>query len=141
MSIDRTGYSKMLEVIGITAEQLQQITDSAPVVELPELFADAVEVRASEIAGVGVFATKPLAEDTLLGPMVSLEYAVMHKTTLGRYTNHSAEANAYVVMSGAKDGGRPWVVAARDIGEGEEIVTDYVQVVKAQGVVVRGGSS
>ncbi len=103
-----------------------------------------VEVRASSIEGLGVFAarsfragerirpinvvreitpTAPLRED--LGERADhCDYPDGKVVLLGapdRYINHSCDPNAYVCYEGEQ----PFLMAKRDIAEGQEVTCDY----------------
>ena len=75
-------------------------------------------VRPSSIAGMGVFTTAFVSRGTVIAPA---RIGVM-RTPAGRYTNHSLEPNAKMVM---RDGGNIDLVAIRDIQADVEITTNY----------------
>ena len=103
-----------------------------------------VEVRASSIHGMGVFATRAfgvgervlpiddsriVTDDAPLDPDNGefehhMDYLWTHDVLMQepeRYINHCCEPNTYVRTI---DGVR-WVVAYRDVGRGDEITYDY----------------
>jgi hypothetical protein len=105
---------------------------------------DGVEVRASAIEGLGLFAARPfhageriresnvareVTPDFPLRPELGerwdqCDYPDGKIVLMGypdRHLNHSCDPNAYVVYQGA----RAFIVARRDIAAGEEITCDY----------------
>jgi SET domain-containing protein len=104
----------------------------------------AVEVRASAIEGLGLFAARPfragqrireinvVREVTPQSPLRPelgerwdhCDYPDGKVLLIGhpdRHVNHSCDPNAYVVYRGARE----FIVARRDIAPGEEITCDY----------------
>lgn len=79
---------------------------------------EGVEVKPSNIAGDGLFATK----DYLIGDDICLARIGEDRTEAGRYTNHSHRKNATFVFTATGDIA---LCAIEYIREGDEITVDY----------------
>lgn len=121
---DRLDYFLMLDEAGIShSTALAQSRNEADQTPMPPGYA--VRVMASPIEGLGLFATSGFRPGDIIAPARVAGY----RTPAGRYTNHSAEPNAYMRRHGADID----LVALRPIagckgGEpGDEITIDYRQ--------------
>jgi len=81
-------------------------------------------VDESEIQGKGVFASKDLKKGEVIGLLHDIiEMGNKYKfTELGKFHNHSDNPNCHNELV---DGNKRFLVATRDISEGEELTTDY----------------
>ena len=81
-------------------------------------------VDESEIQGKGVFASKDLKKGEVIGLLHDIiEMGNKYKfTELGKFHNHSDSPNCHNELV---DGNKRFLVATRDISEGEELTTDY----------------
>lgn len=77
-----------------------------------------LEVKASGVDGLGLFATAPIKEGALIAPARVSEC----RTPAGRYTNHSPNPNARMALRSYADID---LVATRDIAAGEEVFINY----------------
>lgn len=108
-------YHRMLAEVGIPHETAwaQSIHEGdRRDVDLP-----GVTLGPSPIHGTGVFATQDFWPEDPIG-MARIDGL---RTQLGRYTNHSHEPNALMVL----EDGQIYLKALAQIREGEEITTDY----------------
>lgn len=119
---DREDYARILEETGFTLEERRAISES-PDDQIPMSTEFWVKFKPSGIEGTGVFAAREYREGDVIAPARIGE----KRTPVGRYTNHSATPNAKM----QRDGERIWVVALRDIENGEEITVSYRQAMKA----------
>jgi SET domain-containing protein len=79
-------------------------------------------IRASDIEGLGLFATEDIPKGTNLGRSHIKVYAEVVRTPLGGFYNHSEDPN--VVKKPV--GNTKWnLVTKRDIKAGEEITVKY----------------
>ena len=115
--LDRQDFHTMLAEYGMSKEQvaLESAYEGDRIdVDLSLL---GVELRTSDIDGLGMFATKTFLTRDVVG-VANFEGK---RTQFGRYVNHSAKPNVFVVADGEN-----LVFAARArIEPGQEIVTDY----------------
>jgi hypothetical protein len=81
-------------------------------------------VDESQIQGKGVFATKDIKKGETIGLLHNIiEMGSNYKfTELGKFHNHSDNPNCHNELV---DGNKRYLVATRDIPEGEELTTDY----------------
>lgn len=93
-----------------------------------DLVALGVELRQSDIDGLGVFATKEFAPWAIVG-VANFEGK---RTQFGRYVNHSATPNVFI----SGDGENIVFVAARQIEPGQEITTDYRRTLEVRQCLV-----
>lgn len=115
--LDRQDFHTMLIEYGVSEElvALESAYEGDRIdVDLSVLGA---ELRTSDIDGLGVFATKTF----LPGDMVGVANFEGKRTQFGRYVNHSAKPNVFVVA----DGENLMFVARTEIVPGQEITTDY----------------
>lgn len=91
---------------------------------LPVEFAEWFEVGPSDIAGLGVFATRDFHPGEHLGPARLAQY----RTTLGRYVNHSCLPNVKTAIVGDHVA----MVAIKHIKCGDELLSNYVHTVTGE---------
>ena len=119
----RDDYQKFLLEFHLTEEDAQAATHSSAVVALSSI---KVTIKKSMIEGLGLFVNGLIDANEVIAP------ALLNgeKTDAGRYTNHSGEPNAKIIVI---DGRNINLVAVRAI-EDEEITTDYRENLRAQGL-------
>ncbi len=119
----RDDYQKFLLEFNQTEEDAQAATHSTDVVVLSS---NRVTVKRSLIEGLGLFVNGTIDKDEVIAP------ALLNgeKTEAGRYTNHSGEPNAKIIVIDEKNIN---LVAVRAI-ENEEITTDYRDTLRVQGL-------
>jgi hypothetical protein len=109
-------YTAFLHEAGMTAERVHQITNiSSDLIDMPPEYA--VELKESNIHGMGLFASKSFKERDL----ICAGRIEGKRTPGGRYINHSPKSNVMPVLIGDDI----YAVATRDIAEGEELLVDY----------------
>lgn len=117
-------YVEMLSEIGFTEDQVQFETN----LEIDRYDIDlhnlGIEVKESNIHGLGMFAERTLFAEDPIGPM-NMEGL---RTQLGRYVNHSDTPNAYPYFV---EGGI-LLIAKEDIKAGCEITVDYREMVRSR---------
>jgi len=110
------GYKEMLVDLGVDQNQMDVAVDSLDVmgVKTNKYYKDE-----SNIHGQGIFALRGMIKGNIIG-LGSIDNT--NKTFLGRYTNHSDNANAkfYYLANGDVV-----MVAEEDINEKEEILINY----------------
>jgi len=114
--MNRANFLNTIEAYGIDealAIELSEDPDTYAYVNIP-----GVEVRPSEIAGQGLFATSDFSAGTVIGP-ASVDGK---RTDCGRFINHHMTPNAYMRM---REDGEGDVVALVDMRAGDEITTNY----------------
>lgn len=115
--LDRRDFHTMLAEYGADAETiaLESAYDGDRIdVDLSIL---GVELKPSEIEGLGMFATRSFA----VGDLVGVANFEGKRTQFGRYVNHSGKPNVFV----SADEENLVFVAAKSIEPGQEITTDY----------------
>jgi hypothetical protein len=124
--IDRKDFLSMVSEIGVLAETIrEQSENTEDQVDMPYGW-DKTAVFDSSIEGKGLFATSSFSLNETIAPA----RIDGKRTPAGRYTNHSAQPNAKMVL---KENGDIDLVAIRNIrgcqgGDfGEEIIIDYRQ--------------
>ena len=117
---DRRDYTKFLAQLGVSQEVMDSMVNHDDVIPMPDGFD--VEVRASRIHGMGLFALRDFVADEFICP----GRIDGHRTPAGRYTNHSLHPNATSVKSGDDIG----AVAIKTIQAGEEILISYRTAMK-----------
>ena len=122
-SMDRLDYQRFLSEYGITEDHVRGVSYSGVRYRLP---IDDIEIRNSEIQGMGLFAKRKFRAGEIIAPALLDGY----KTEAGRYTNHAALPNAKMVVW---DAGNIDLVATQEIQQ-EEITTDYRETLKARAV-------
>jgi hypothetical protein len=111
-----TGYKGMLKDLDINQDHMDYITN---IVWVIEYYSDIYHKDKSNIDGLGVFASKDLKKDDIIGiGTIDCKY----KTILGRYTNHSDKNNAKFYYLKNND---VIMVAEKDISKNEEILINY----------------
>lgn len=89
---------------------------------------DYLDIKKSEIEGLGLFAKDNIPEDTDLG-MSHLKIPILYgfvRTPLGGFFNHSEDANCYIQEELDWDDYRVFhVYTLRDIQIGEELTLNY----------------
>jgi len=111
-------FQDVLDCLGVTAEQAQEISENKEDQIEYSHDVDGVEVLDSSIHGKGVFAKKAF----LKGEKISLARIGNLRTAVGRYCNHSSQANAEMTMN---TNGYVALICSSDILSGDEILTDY----------------
>ena len=112
----RSDYLLFLEQIGLNQKQLDGIVQSREdLMDMPDGYD--VELRASSIHGVGLFALRCFEAGELVCPGRLNGY----RTPAGRYINHSVHAN----ITPIKAGDDIHAQASREIYEGDELLVDY----------------
>lgn len=119
----RSDYDKFLLETGITESGVQDVTHGSDVMIIDS---DVFIVSESDIHGLGLFPNGPISAGSVIAP--ALLDGI--KTTAGRYTNHSGEPNAEMIVMDDKNIN---LVALRDIGD-EEITTDYRATLRVRGI-------
>jgi hypothetical protein len=107
-------YYVFLDDMNMSAEFVRMASETPH----KDIEVDGVEVKPSEIEGVGLFATKEFKQ----GEKIMQATINGMRTQAGRFTNHHPEPNAEPVLSG----GDFHLIAKRDISN-EEITTSYRQ--------------
>ena len=121
LTADQADYQSFLAEYGITEEDVRAVTYSGEIHHLPM---DGIEIRESAIQGYGLFASRLFREGEIIAPAALNGY----KTAAGRYTNHSPNPNAKMVV---RDADNIDLVAVREIN-GEEITTDYRETLRSR---------
>ena len=118
--IARDDYALFLDEFGLTQEIVTRLVENeADQVPMPRAF-DALELRESPIAGLGMFATRDIVCGDTIAPVRINDM----RTPAGRYINHSPTPNVIFVRA---SGGDLLARAARPISIGEEVTVDYRQ--------------
>lgn len=130
---DRADYLAMLEETGFSHETARAQSENEDD-QRPFPFGGwRVKTAPSSIEGTGLFATSPFVAGELIAPARISGY----RTPAGRYTNHSKEPNAEMVM---RWNGNIDLCALRPISgchggqDGEEITIDYRQALSLSGI-------
>jgi hypothetical protein len=135
---DRTDFQDVIAAFGMDEKFVTSISRSEDdQIAFPEGSAPKVALHPSPIHGTGMFASFPIGAFDVIGP------ARLNgkRTPLGRYTNHSANPNAFFVQN---DNGDIYAMSCRDIqgcaggDNGEEITVDYMQALKVNGYQIEG---
>ncbi|KKL97735.1 hypothetical protein LCGC14_1831450 [marine sediment metagenome] len=119
----RSDYEKFLLEFGITEDDVQLVTHSSDVVVTQN---DKFTIAESKIDGYGLFPFAQIKSGDVIAPSL----LAGQKTEAGRFTNHSGNPNAKMVVI---DRDNINLVAIRDIGD-EEITTDYRETLLIQGL-------
>tara|TARA_R100000742_G_C4279180_1_gene103145 strand:- start:1718 stop:2107 length:390 start_codon:yes stop_codon:yes gene_type:complete len=109
-------YLEMLKKIGVTEEEMTEITHNCKVIKFPN---DSVKRKKSKIHGYGMFAKVNIKSGEIIG-LASIN--ALHKTYIGRYTNHSSIPNVEFLYLDNYD---TIALAKRKIKKGEELLVDY----------------
>lgn len=109
-------YKIFLEQSGLSEPEIRLISEiKEDLIEMPEEYS--VEVRESNIQGLGMFATKVFEVDEVVCPA----RLNGNRTPAGRFTNHSNEYNLVPV----KKEEDIYMVASKKILPGDELLVDY----------------
>ena len=110
------GYKKMLLDLELSQSQMDVVVESLNVINVKTT---KYYKGNSKIHGEGIFATNNMVIGSVIG-LGSIDE--VNKTFLGRYTNHSDNANAmfYYIANGDVV-----MIAEEHINKGEEILIDY----------------
>lgn len=137
---DRKDFQKVITAFGMDEEFVSSISRSEDdQISFPAGTAPKVALHPSPIHGTGVFSSFPITAFEVIGPA----RLAGKRTPLGRYTNHSANPNAFFVKN---DEGDIYAMASRDIrgcqggDNGEEITVDYYQALNVNGYQIEGDS-
>jgi len=130
---DRIDFTAFVRQLGITQAQLDDIVQiESDMIEMPA--GHAVELRASPVHGIGLFATAPV----LAGEFICPGRLDGMRTPAGRYINHSVCPNVEPV----KMGDDIYAVALRDVMAGDELLVDYrASMLVNFGLVLQGETS
>jgi hypothetical protein len=135
---DHSDFKEVIAAFGMDEEFVDSVSRSEEdQIAFPEGSAPKVTLRPSPIHGTGVFASFPISAFEVIGP-ARLDGK---RTPLGRYTNHSANPNAFFVKN---DNGDIYAMAFKDIrgcsggDNGEEVTVDYMQALKINGYQIEG---
>lgn len=121
LEMDKCDYFQAIYEMGFTHEQVRSITENeSDQIPMPDGFQGRVELRASPIDGLGIFASRDFLKSAFIVPAGLLG----KRTPVGRYTNHSVSPNSHMVPT--LDGSLG-LIASRLIICGEEITVDYRQ--------------
>ncbi len=110
------GYKAMLKKLNMTQEEMDDLTNNGQVIEYET---NKYYTGPSEINGEGVFASRDILQHEIIG-LGTIDN--IHKTILGRYTNHSSQPNANFYMLRNSD---LVLIALENIPSDEEIFCDY----------------
>lgn len=120
----RTDFDLFLVELGMDRQLVARIaSNEADLMPFPPEYEDRLEVRASDIEGLGMFACRALRAGEVIAP----GRIGWQRTPAGRYINHSPQPNAegFVLSNGRGD---LYVRALCDIASGEEVLLDYRQM-------------
>lgn len=122
---DQEDFARFLDEYGFTAEQARASTEqTADMIPMPE-WVDSVSLRKSPIEGLGMFAVRPIPSGALIAPARISGC----RTPAGRFVNHSPKPNARYEPLGPD----LYLVAIRQISEGQEVTADYRQSMQVNG--------
>lgn len=123
---DRQDFLDAIAEYGWTEELVrEQSVNTDDVIAIPTW--DTVEVRDSDIEGVGLFARVPFPQGATVMPARIAD----KRTQAGRYTNHARLPNATMKFHA---NGNPYLVTIADVEVGDELTVDYREILKLQGV-------
>ena len=116
-------YQDFLHNWGITEEDVQKVTHAVPFIPS----CGDIDIKSSDIEGSGLFVTRPhKANEVIASAVINGQ-----KTQAGRYSNHSSNPNAKMVV---KDSNNIDIVAIKDV-DTKEITTDYNENIRSQEIV------
>jgi hypothetical protein len=110
-------FEDAIRFLGFTPEEVKRYSENEND-KIPFPLECSVEIKPSEIHGVGMFATKDFLDGEYIGPARINGM----RTPAGAYSNHSSKPNSKFVM---KRNGDVEVFATSVIRKGEEILSDY----------------
>ena len=116
MTYNKKEFLEMLDDLKLSEQDLEEISKTGEVVKFKTL---TVKRKKSKIHGYGMFALIDLEEGDIIG-LASIN--AIHKTYLGRYTNHSHNPNIEFLYLQNYD---LIAVAKQDINTGQELLVDY----------------
>lgn len=116
MSQENTGYHKMLSDLSCSENKMQEVTNMLEVISLYNPY---VEKKKSDIHGYGMFASKVIKKNTIIG-LGTING--IYKTHIGRYTNHSSNPNIEFKFLNNEDA---IALALKNIEKNKEILVDY----------------
>jgi hypothetical protein len=123
---DRDDFLEAIAEYGFSEELVrEQSVNTEDVISIPTF--DCVEIRESNIEGVGLFARVPFPNGATVMPARIAD----KRTQAGRYTNHARLPNATMKFH---TNGNPYLVTIADVDVGEELTVDYREIMKLQGV-------
>jgi len=102
---------------GTTADEMKSVSENASD-QILFPWPVSVEIKESPIHGKGVFSACGFKRGEVIAPA----RVQGMRTPAGRYCNHAADPNAEMITI---ENGSVYLVASKDIGDGEEITTDY----------------
>lgn len=124
-------YENMCKDINLDEKYIRLASEiETDMIELSDEYKENIEVKNSDIEGVGVFSLKGLS----IGEIIGDARVESNRTILGRYINHSDDPNAQAKIIGNK----AVVIAIKDISHNEEITMDYRVNIKLSGLLDRG---
>ena len=109
-------YEAVLKKLNMTQEDMDDLTRKGQVIEYKT---NMYYTGPSEVHGEGVFALRDILQHEIIG-LGTIDN--IHKTILGRYTNHSSQPNANFYMLRNSD---LVLIALENIPSDEEIFCDY----------------
>ena len=100
--------------------------EETPYLPLPEF----LTIKNSKLHGLGLFATKNIEAETVLGishlHIVNMGFQNdLFRSPIGGYYNHSDEPNARTMKTPIEIGSLVFLIASKDIKKGEEILVEY----------------
>tara|TARA_R110000751_G_scaffold27669_3_gene72953 strand:- start:6628 stop:7014 length:387 start_codon:yes stop_codon:yes gene_type:complete len=116
MTYNKKDFLEMLKDLQLSEQDLEDISKAGEVVKFTTL---TVKRKKSKIHGYGMFTLVELIKGDIIG-LASIN--AIHKTYLGRYTNHSHNPNIEFLYLYNYD---LIAVAKHDIKKGEELTVDY----------------
>jgi hypothetical protein len=126
IAADREDYQRFLAEYGLSQDVVTRLVENeADQVPMPEGF-DSLELRASDIAGKGMFATRDIEPGERISP-VRIDGK---RTPAGRFINHSAQPNTVFVLL---ENGDLVLEAKERIAAGAEITNCYRQAMSVNG--------
>jgi len=116
MTYNKKEFLEMLDALEVSEQDLEEISKTGEVVKFKTL---TVKRKKSKIHGYGMFAQIDLEKGDIIG-LASIN--AIHKTYLGRYTNHSHHPNIdFLYLQNYDLIG----VTKQALNKGEELLVDY----------------
>lgn len=119
IAVNLFDYQNLLSEIELTEDQIQEIVNTDDLTDMPEGYGH-VYTALSVIEGTGLFTSKNIRKGDVICPVRVLE----KRTIAGRYSNHALHANALPYS----ENGILYIIANSDIKKGDEITTNYREV-------------
>lgn len=127
--LDRADYARFLAEFSLTAEWVAQVSaNESDQIAMPSGYC--MRVKPSTIHGLGMFAPCLVPKGEIIAPA----RVGGKRTPAGRYVNHSATPNAVAQLHMGVPDGDIALVALRAIGTGEEVLVDYRQTCRLNGI-------